>query len=328
MSAQPYTFAPPPGQASLTANAGGAFPPAPAVPIRARPRTQGPLYSGRPAASLRPMPFTPLVAQPSNLAAPPLHRPPPQSDSKGPIIAGALVAVAVVSVVAMFVFSSGDSGGQPPKQPSPFGDHTVQELAGYLPDQAPDGWTIVSEQATAPTGLVDGLGPENGSNPVDPAMSTTPAHCASPIKPDSVSWAAKAIVRTKAINTVTSLPDSVVVMIGVQRPGADAIAQYRESLSAKCLNYTFTNPQTSSSVAVRQELLGNKSFPSADASLGVKVSQDETPKRELVNWVTVALKHDVVVKTMSSEYNSTDLADTSMSAVLQKAGFPVVPAPK
>jgi hypothetical protein len=274
------------------------------------------------------MPFTPLAAQPSRLTAPPLSQPPARPDNKGPIIAGALVAVAVISVVAMFAFSSNDGAGQSPKPPSPFGDHTVQELAGYLPDQAPEGWTIASEQATSPTGLVDGLGPENGSNPVDPSMSTNPADCARPIKPDSVAWAAKVMVRTKAINTITSLPDSVVVMIGVQRPGADTIAQYRESLSAKCLHYTFTNPQTSSSVAVQQELLGNTSFPSADTSLGVKVAQDEESKRELVNWVTVALKHDVVIKTMSSEYNSTDLADTSMSAILQKVGLPTAPAPK
>ena len=282
------------------------------------------MYAGRPAASLRPMPFTPLVAQPSNLTAPPPSPPLEKADNRGPIIAGALVVVAVISVVAMFAFSS-NGGGQPGKQASLFGDHTVEELAGYLPAQAPDGWSIVSQQGTASLGLVDGAGPDNGSNPVDPTVATNPSDCAQPIKPASVTWAAKVTVRTNVANTVTSLPDSVVIMIGVQRPGADVISEYRESLSAKCLNYTYTNPQTSASVAVRQELIGNKSFPNADASLGVKVSQDEEPKRALLNWVTVALKHDVVIKTLASEYRSTDLADTSTSAILQKIAQPTAP---
>ncbi|WP_040585345.1 hypothetical protein [Segniliparus rugosus] len=324
----PAAFAPPPGQTTGAAGQQAAFPPGPALPIRARPRAQGPLYAGRPAASLRPMPFTPLVAQPSSLTAPPPRPQSAKADNKGPLIAGALVVVAVVSVVAMFAFSSNGGGGQAPKPPSPFGSHTVEELAGYLPVQAPDGWTIVSEQSPGPGGLVDGLGPENGSSPVDPSMSTNPSDCAQPIKPESVAWAAKALIRSKVVNTITNLPDSVVVMIGVQRSGSDAIAEYRSSLSSKCLNYTFTNPQTSASVAVRQELIGNKSFPNADASLGVKVAQDEEPRRGLLNWVTVALKHDIVVKTMASEYNSTDLADTDMSAILQKVAQPALSAPK
>lgn len=270
------------------------------------------------------MPFTPLVAPPSSLTAPPPSRPPAKTDHKGPIIAGALVVVAVISVVAMFVFSS-SGGGQPNKPPSLFGGHTVEDLARYLPAQAPDGWSIVAQQGTDPLGLVDGAGPENGSSPVDPTVATTPADCARPIKPSSVAWAAKATLRSNVANPVTSLPDSVVIMIGVQRSGADAISEYRGSLSARCLNYTYTDPQTSASVAVRQELIGNKSFPEADASLGVKVSQDEDPKRTLLNWVTVALKHDVVVKTMASEYGSADLADTSTSAILQKVAQPGAP---
>ncbi|MGL6233797.1 MAG: hypothetical protein ACRC20_00485 [Segniliparus sp.] len=324
-SASPLAFAPPPGQTTGAAGQQPAFAAEPALPIRARPRSQGPLYAGRPASSLRPMPFTPLVAQPSSLTAPPPSPPQAKADNKGPLIAGALVVVAVISVVAMFAFSSNGNDSPQNKQPSLFGDHTVEELAGYLPAQAPDGWTIVSQQGTSSLGLVDGLGPENGSNPVDPSVSTNPSDCAQPVKPKSVAWAAKATIRTNVINTVTSLPDSVVIMIGVQRPEADAIAEYRESLSARCLNYTYTNPQTSASVAVRQELIGNKSFPNADTSLGVRISQDEEPKRALLNWVTVALKHDVVVKTMASEYSSTDLADTSTSAILQKIAQPAPP---
>jgi hypothetical protein len=132
-------------------------------------------------------------------------------------------------------------------------------------------------------------------------------------------------LETKASNAVTSLPDSVVIMVGVQRPGADAIADYRDSLN-RCQTFAFTDPQTSKNVVVSQDLEGNKNFADQtgnqlfDLQLALKVTQNEDGKRAIANWVTLVKRHDIVIKAMASEYNSSDLSDNSVQSALQKIG--------